>query len=197
MSSAFSTSPQPDSDYNYSPRWYFPDHQRIRTTVALPLSQSNLELLARFIQDTSNPFMQDRLGLTPLHHAVRNAPVDTIRLLIAHCHPLNIRSFDGFTPLHLAAYLGRTPVIGLLLDNGANPSLLTHDGNTALHTASRELRVESVRLLLERGLDPRMKNRDQLTPRLLARIQKDGRLSDRIRYDQISIMLRTGEMKRR
>src|SRR3989338_7029144 len=159
MNSASSASPQHDSDYAYSPRWYFPDHQRIRSIVTRPFSQSNLELLGRCIQATSNPFMQDRLGLTPLHHAVRNAPVDTIRLLITHSHPLNIRSCDGFTPLHLAAYLGRTPVIRLLLDNGANPSLLTHDGNSALHTASRELRVESVRLLLERGLDPRMKNK--------------------------------------
>ena len=92
MNSASSTTPQSDSDYVYSPRWYFPDHQRIRSVVALPFSQSNLELLARFIQDTSNPFM---------------------------------------------------------------------------------------------------------TPRLLARTQKDGRLSDRIRYDQISIMLRTGELRRR
>ena len=197
MSSASSTSLQPDSDYAYSPRWYSSDHQLIRSLVALPFSQNNLELLGRCIQDTSNPFMQDHLSMTPLHHAVHTGNIDAIRLLISHGHPLNVSSSDGFTPLHLAAHVGRTPVVRLLVDNGANPLLLTHDGNTALHSASQELRVEPVRYLLEHGLDPRVRNKNQFTPRLLARTRKDIRPSDRIRYNQISTMLRNGESKRR
>ena len=164
--------------------------------VTLPSTLLSETVLTDCIQKTSNPFMKDHLGRTPLHLAVCDGPVENIKMLIAAGHPVNIKSRDGFTPLHLAAFLGRTPVLLILLQNGADPGMIKDNGNSALHIASRELRVEPVRTLLEKGLDPLAKNFDRLTPRQLAKTQKHVRASDRYRYDQVSSLLKNAELKK-
>ncbi|HUK82088.1 MAG TPA: ankyrin repeat domain-containing protein [Verrucomicrobiae bacterium] len=76
---------------------------------------------------------------TPLHHAAIGGNADTVRCLLRHGCPVNLRDSRGATPLHSAA-IGRnadTNVIKVLLEAGADINAAhAADGSTPLMWAA-------------------------------------------------------------
>ena len=112
------------------------------------------------------PGQRDRFGRTALHRAAADAPVATVRLLLANGWDIEARDIDGGTPLHDAANEdGNHPVLRHLLEAGANPNARDVLGRTALHLAAAgHARPDSIRLLLAAGADPGARDRDGWTP---------------------------------
>eukprot|EP00063_Salmo_salar_P046283 XP_014021118.1 PREDICTED: ankyrin repeat domain-containing protein 50-like [Salmo salar] len=83
---------------------------------------------------------------------------------------------EGRTPLIAAAYMGHREAVEILLDHGAEVDLADGDGRTALSVAALCVRTAAgvkgygdvASLLLERGADPGHRDRNGMTPLLLA-----------------------------
>jgi len=78
--------------------------------------------------------------LTPLHLAVKNNHLDTVKVLIRRgADQSNLSGFLDKTPLHLASELGFTEVAAALVDGGSDLAITGEcgvNGNTPLHAGS-------------------------------------------------------------
>ena len=92
---------------------------------------------------------KDISSMTPLHRAVDNDYIDTVKLLLDHGANVHEETDDGVTAIHLAA-MGRGSstnlVVKLLLDNGANIEVKEEDGGTPLHRAGGDAPPDTVKL---------------------------------------------------
>ena len=59
-------------------------------------------------------------GLAPLHQAVLNGNLDTVKLLLTHGADPNVRDAYGYTPLHAAAACGLRNISCLLIIFGGD-----------------------------------------------------------------------------
>lgn len=87
-------------------------------------------------QDPDLARSRDRLGKTPLHHAVTFHRPEALELLLVHGADLDARDVTGMTPLHVAAMLGRDIEARWLLEHGADAAAQDQFGDTPLHTAA-------------------------------------------------------------
>ena len=117
------------------------------------------------------PGQRDRFGRTALHRAAADAPVATVRLLLAGGWDIEARDMDGGTPLHDASNEdGNHPVLRHLLKTGADPNARDVLGRTPLHLAAAgHAHPASILMLLEAGADPGARDRDGWTPVRYAR----------------------------
>jgi hypothetical protein len=74
--------------------------------------------------------IETAMSNTPLHDAVQNGNVETVRMLLNAGHDPNEVNADGITPLHIAAQTGNATIAALLLEKskkkstgGQSPSL--------------------------------------------------------------------------
>jgi ankyrin repeat protein len=90
-------------------------------------------------------------GSTPLHQAVRENNLATVRTLISQGVDVRAATRYGVTPIGLAAQNGHVDILRALLDAGADPNTATPGGETVLMTAARTGIADAVALLLDRG----------------------------------------------
>jgi len=72
----------------------------------------------------------------PLHVAIENGNLDTVRELLAGQVPLDTKDQFGATPLHIATAKGNLTAVKLLLKAGAKPDAVNFGKQTALHFAA-------------------------------------------------------------
>lgn len=90
--------------------------------------------LERLVKLGADPNAVDAQGRTPLHTAVINSSLHTVRELLSFKVNVNARiGQDGETPLMLAAKRNQTDMIRALLDKGADPLLTDTFNRTAFH----------------------------------------------------------------
>ncbi|ELT99199.1 hypothetical protein CAPTEDRAFT_85711, partial [Capitella teleta] len=77
----------------------------------------------------------NHVGLTPLHQAVLNNNIDSVKLLLQFNASVEIPDVHGFTPLHTASACGFIQVVSLLVIFGANPFQQTQDGDLPIDLA--------------------------------------------------------------
>ena len=125
----------------------------------------------------------DTIGDTPLHKAARNGHSATVKLILEHKPPIEIRTkkeqIDGtdwtFTALHLAARSGHLEVLQILVDSGASIEATASGGEwTALHFAAAEGHAAMVSRLLKNGANPDTEARDGTRPLKLAASRGHG-----------------------
>jgi uncharacterized protein len=92
-------------------------------------------------------------GTTPLHRAVRDDDLQTVRQLLRNGANASASNRYGVTPLSLAAINRNAAMIETLLKAGADPKATLPGGQTILMTAARTGNPDVVKLLLARGVD--------------------------------------------
>lgn len=73
----------------------------------------------------------DKMGWSPLHHAVFEPDCKVIKILIEAGADVNKVEMTGRTPLHLAAANGFTKCVQILLEGGSDRTLESNEGYTA------------------------------------------------------------------
>lgn len=82
--------------------------------------------------------LADSRGMTPLHFAGQQHPVDVQRLLLGAGAPVDATDEHGNTPLFKAVFAsqGRGNLIALLLDAGADPNVVNRHGTSPRQLAA-------------------------------------------------------------
>lgn len=88
---------------------------------------------------------------TPLHDAVYNEDVASVRRLLQSGTSPGTTNRYGVSPISLAATNGNFEILSLLLNAGADANTVLPGGETVLMTASRTGRPDSVKVLLAKG----------------------------------------------
>lgn len=105
----------------------FPTQVRFLSAVR---QEDNVELLK--ILELSGKLLDinasNHQKMTPLHIAVANRNLDTVKLLLCYGVDCNIQDTKGQTPVHTAAASGFRQAVSLMILFGANLSLLTNSG---------------------------------------------------------------------
>jgi len=73
---------------------------------------------------------RDRLGDSPLHHAVARNRADMVDFLLSYKADIHAKNIQGETPLHTAAGAGLLDMVRLLLHHGADVNI--RDGKLGL-----------------------------------------------------------------
>jgi ankyrin repeat protein len=129
-----------------------------------------------------NAQTQTGIRWTPLHLAVGNQQLETVRTLLEHHADIHAQGPRGEVALHLAAcHYGsqfQANVLQLLLDHGADVNARDNEGSTPLHHSSFRNQdghsgsgrgsVECTHLLLEHGADIDAENNKGDTPFMVA-----------------------------
>ncbi|XP_072030097.1 protein phosphatase 1 regulatory subunit 27-like [Amphiura filiformis] len=76
--------------------------------------------------------MSNHSGLAPLHQAVLNSNLDSVKLLLTHGADPNIQDAYGYTPLHAAAVCGARNIACLLIIFGVDLFCQTSEGDLAV-----------------------------------------------------------------
>ena len=94
------------------------------------------EAVSSLLSFGANPNSKDDLGETPLHKAVREGHIETVKLLL-DVSDANDANSEGMTPLHWACLAGDQSMVALLVQHGADPGLRNEylDGMTPAELA--------------------------------------------------------------
>jgi ankyrin repeat protein len=94
---------------------------RNNTTLCIhACSVSNTSALRSLLAHGADSNKKDRLGNTPLHHAINAGCIDAVNLLIQNGAKINAKDNDKNTPLFNAILQENYAIINLLRANGAN-----------------------------------------------------------------------------
>lgn len=119
-------------------------------------------------QNTDLHFV-DRLGKTPLVHAVEMGDAEKIRALVMQGADPAMPDGKGFTALHRAASMENADSLRVLLSlPGITPDAVSVQGKTPLMEAARLGLVDNVKLLLEKGADIRKADEQERTVLMFA-----------------------------
>lgn len=123
------------------------------TSLHLAAQWGDTEVVSR-LADTGPINQPDRMGLTPLHHAVAGNHAEAVKILLARGADANaVIPGTLETPLQAAAFLSDPTIMQLLLEHDANPNPASADGETPLLLAAQLGHTEEVRLLAAIGVD--------------------------------------------
>jgi ankyrin repeat protein len=95
--------------------------------------------IAEYLLDSGadvNQAADNAFKVAPIHAAVSNGDIETVRLILERGADINARQQNGFTALHGAAGAGRADLVELLLAHGADRHALTDDGKTPAAVAA-------------------------------------------------------------
>jgi len=116
----------------------------------------NIEAVKQHLAAGTDVNAKDRMGFTPLHHAVTFGHKEIIELLIAEGADVNAKTDDGVTPLDW----------GILNDDTETAALLRKHGgkNGTIHSAIGSGDIEAIKKHLADGADVNAKNDGGITP---------------------------------
>mmetsp|Transcript_49473 Transcript_49473/g.117734 ORF Transcript_49473/g.117734 Transcript_49473/m.117734 type:complete len:640 (-) Transcript_49473:141-2060(-) len=107
-----------------------------KNTMLRAAYENRSAAVSALIENGVSPNVQDDLGYTPLHWAVRQGHELVVRMLVDHGADVNALNQDGATPLHLAAEGNMGSITTFLIERGASPTAMTLDKRTPLHVAA-------------------------------------------------------------
>uniref|UniRef100_G1S4T7 Ankyrin repeat domain containing 26 n=1 Tax=Nomascus leucogenys TaxID=61853 RepID=G1S4T7_NOMLE len=111
---------------------------------------------------------RDKMNRTAIHLACANGHPEVVTLLVDRKCQLNVCDNENRTALMKAVQCQEEKCATILLEHGADPNLADVHGNTALHYAvyNEDISVATKLLLCDANIEA--KNKDDLTPLLLA-----------------------------
>ena len=90
-------------------------------------------------------------GKTPIHVAVEENKLETVRLLFKEGGDLDSRTNEGDTPLHAAARYGHTEVVKFILSNVVDKNPVNDNGDTPLRETTKNGFIELRKLFFNKG----------------------------------------------
>ncbi|OXU29408.1 hypothetical protein TSAR_002204 [Trichomalopsis sarcophagae] len=116
---------------------------------------------------------------TPLHFAVENKCVETVKLLLMHGANVSARDNKGMTPLHLGIIHRYERIVEMLLSSGSDGNVKTKTGMTPLHLAVERGIFEIVEILVQHNVDVNsVENLKLSTPLHLASLYRHFKIVD-------------------
>eukprot|EP00071_Canis_lupus_P028078 XP_022261635.1 putative ankyrin repeat domain-containing protein 19 [Canis lupus familiaris] len=119
---------------------------------------------------------RDRKNRTALHLACAIGRVDVVKYLLAWKCDVNLRDGENRTALVKAVQCQEEACVDILLKKGADPNAKDFKGNTALHYAAFEGNILIAQKLLFNKGEIEAKNKDGLTPLLVAVNEKKEKM---------------------
>ncbi|KAF2897959.1 hypothetical protein ILUMI_08211 [Ignelater luminosus] len=106
--------------------------------------------------------IQDDLGNTVLHYALKTKDVDCIKKMLNYKMELNKQNSNGNTALHVSCELGLLDIVRLLCERGADGNIKNNVGYTPLHTAVACRNVSILQeFLKQKSLDVNINETDE------------------------------------
>jgi ankyrin repeat protein len=154
-----------------------------KSPLCIAGENGKVEVLKQLLDAKSDVNMTDRMGGTPLMWAAALGTPDTVGLLIDRGATVNVVDKNGLTPLLWAASTGDPRTVELLIARKADLAAADNlTGDTALMRAVRNGKVESVKALIAAKAAIDARNRQDMTPWLIAaangRVDKMQALKD-------------------
>ncbi|MCK9336353.1 MAG: ankyrin repeat domain-containing protein [Arcobacteraceae bacterium] len=122
--------------------------------------KSKVELLLKTYDIDSTT----KVGLTPLHIAIKKRDIDLIKYLLDQGADIEAQDDKGFSPLYYAVVMNHIPIATLLLSQGANPNTKNNIGNTPLHQMAHKNRTEMFELFTSYGVKVDVENNFAMKP---------------------------------
>jgi len=131
----------PESISSYSPDGFYP--------LGLAAFFGHRDLVEYLLAAGAdvNQTAKNALKVAPIHAAVSNGDLDTVRMLVEHGADINASQQMGYTALHGAAGAGRIDLIEFLLMQGADHNMISVDGKTAAMLAEERGQPKAAALL--------------------------------------------------
>ncbi|XP_055987992.1 ankyrin repeat domain-containing protein 26 [Sorex fumeus] len=121
---------------------------------------------------------RDKMNRTALHLACASGHREVVTLLVERKCQLNLCDSENRTALIKAVQCQREDCATILLEHGADPNLQDIIGNTALHYAASGQNRSIAAKLLSHDADIEAKNKDGVTPVLLAVNENKQQMAD-------------------
>ena len=115
----------------------------------------------------------DSLEFYPIHDAVGNNDIETVRMLLDHEAFVDVVDSNGMTPLHYVAgvkprdsdeLLTKMQIADMLLNHGAYPDIQCHEMNTPMHMAAFNNQFQIMEILSKHNALCNLKNQWNETP---------------------------------
>ncbi|XP_038514213.1 ankyrin repeat domain-containing protein 26-like isoform X3 [Canis lupus familiaris] len=145
------------------------------TPLLLAINEKKEKMVA-FLVEKANINAVDYTKRSCLHLACANGHEDMVKLLVDRKCQLNLRDVENTTALLKAVQSQDEACVDILLKHGANPDLKDIKGNTALHYAALGDNVTIAQKLLLKKVNMEIRNKDGLTPLLLAINEKKEKM---------------------
>ncbi len=110
------------------------------------------------IKSGVNVNLQNDVGNTPLHLAIKNNTHKVIKSLIDLKADVNIKNNEQETPLHIAIQNSPPSIVEMILNAGADKEATDQNGETAIHLAARCKFPKILQTLVEDGANVKTQN---------------------------------------
>ena len=139
------------------------------------INNNNLNLIKRLIQEGLDINIQNEDGRSGIHVACEIGNIEALKLLLDSGSDLNLVDNFGTSALMAAISNNRLESVIVLLNMGANVNTQRNDGSTALHITATTGSIETAKLLIQYGAQTCIADRDNNTPRQVAKLfSNDG-----------------------
>ena len=137
--------------------------------------ESSPDLVAHCLDNGLDPNIRDEGGVSPLHNAAREGPVESVRLLLLNGADVNARARGSeATPIWSAVRFDRVESVRALLQAGADANVRDHVEMTPLGLVRGTANgVRILRALLSADADPNMRS-DGFPPMYYALIKGES-----------------------
>ena len=140
------------------------------SAVYIAVKQNKKDIVEYLLMSRANPNIPNNAGYYPIHGAIHNGLLDTVKVLIENNANINIASLGeagGITPLYYAMGYGKqeisVPIIDYLLKRKADPNIMSC-GHLPIHAAIINGHLDAVKVFIDNYININTANTQGLYP---------------------------------